>query len=239
MKKEDFAEVFGDIDEKYIVEARADYKDKKTVWLKWVSMVACLCLVLTGIWHMNTSDFADIDGENYGESYKESVTAKPDEISEQDAESLDAPGTVADAPVQSETDLNGNADEFNNLWGGSYLDENGYHVIWLTENTTENQKKVFERNPDLLEERTIFKTADFSLVYLTELLETISKGMQDGKLSYVTSAAVMEQTNRVSVTMTTDDVNAVASVSSFDTLGGAIEFHYGESSGRESMNVVE
>lgn len=48
MRKEDFAETFGDINEKHILEARADRKAKKPVWLKWAAMAACLCLVLCG-----------------------------------------------------------------------------------------------------------------------------------------------------------------------------------------------
>ena len=46
MRKEDFAETFGDINEKHILEARADRKAKKPIWLKWGAMAACLCLML-------------------------------------------------------------------------------------------------------------------------------------------------------------------------------------------------
>lgn len=48
MRKEDFAEVLSDINEKHIVDARADGKAPKPVWLKWGAMAACLCLV-TGL----------------------------------------------------------------------------------------------------------------------------------------------------------------------------------------------
>lgn len=46
MRKEDFAEVLGDIDERHIVEARADRKTKKPIWFKWSAMAACLCVAL-------------------------------------------------------------------------------------------------------------------------------------------------------------------------------------------------
>lgn len=46
MRKEEFAEAFGDINEKHIAEARADRKAKKPVWIKWGAMAACLCLVV-------------------------------------------------------------------------------------------------------------------------------------------------------------------------------------------------
>ena len=46
MKKEEFAEVLGEINEKHILEARAERKAKKPVWVKWGAMAACLCLVV-------------------------------------------------------------------------------------------------------------------------------------------------------------------------------------------------
>lgn len=44
MRKEDFAEVLSDINERHI--AGADRKTQKPVWLKWGAMAACLCLVI-------------------------------------------------------------------------------------------------------------------------------------------------------------------------------------------------
>ena len=46
MRKEDFAEVLGDINEKHILGARAQHKAKKPVWLKWGAMAACLFLIV-------------------------------------------------------------------------------------------------------------------------------------------------------------------------------------------------
>lgn len=106
------------------------------------------------------------------------------------------------------------------------MDQDGRWVIWLTENTPENQKEVFQRNSDLLESSTIFKTADYSLAYLTGLMAKISEGMGDGKLPHVSSAALREELNRVEVTMTTDDADSAAKVLAFDKTGGAIEIRY-------------
>lgn len=39
------------------------------------------------------------------------------------------------------------------------MEEDGRRVVWLTENAQENQHKVFEQKPDLLENNTTFKTA--------------------------------------------------------------------------------
>lgn len=44
MRKEDFAEVIGDINEKHIIGARAERKQGKPVWVKWGAVAACLCL---------------------------------------------------------------------------------------------------------------------------------------------------------------------------------------------------
>lgn len=136
------------------------------------------------------------------------------------------PMEVSDAPVTENPDSTGALNPLDEIWGGSYMDQSGHWVVWLTENTPENQTRVFEQNPDLLEYNTVFKTADFSLSYLTDLLANISAEMGTQKLPFVTTAALREQDNRVEVTMTTDDEKYAAQVLNFDTIGGAIEFRY-------------
>jgi hypothetical protein len=49
MKKEEFAEVLGDLNEKYIKEARTQQRPRKTTWFKWGAIAACLCIVLAGV----------------------------------------------------------------------------------------------------------------------------------------------------------------------------------------------
>lgn len=49
MRKEDFAEVLGEINEKHVLEARAERKAKKPVWVKCGAMAVCLCLVVVGV----------------------------------------------------------------------------------------------------------------------------------------------------------------------------------------------
>ena len=48
MKKEEFCEVLGDIDENYVKEARAVRKARKPGWMKWGAMAACVCLLVAG-----------------------------------------------------------------------------------------------------------------------------------------------------------------------------------------------
>lgn len=45
MKKEEFAEVLGEINENYVKDAQALGKGKKPAWLKWGAAAACLCFV--------------------------------------------------------------------------------------------------------------------------------------------------------------------------------------------------
>jgi hypothetical protein len=138
-------------------------------------------------------------------------------------------GTALAPDAADEDVLDDSGESLNPLdevWGGSYMDENGQWVVLLTENTGENQQKVFARNPDLSKSTTTFRAADYSLDYLTKLLADVSEGMRDGKLSFVSSAALMVQDNRVAVTLTTNDADKAALIRRFDTAGGAIEIRY-------------
>lgn len=46
MKNEKLYEVLGDINEKYVKEAREYRNTKKSIWIKWGAMAACLCLMI-------------------------------------------------------------------------------------------------------------------------------------------------------------------------------------------------
>ena len=48
MKKEEFCEVLGDVNENYVKEARAVRKARKPGWMKWGAVAACLCLLVAG-----------------------------------------------------------------------------------------------------------------------------------------------------------------------------------------------
>ena len=61
MKKEDLAEVIGNINEKHVAEARAEHKVKKLAWLKWGAVAACLCLVVAGAFVMRPDNDPDDD----------------------------------------------------------------------------------------------------------------------------------------------------------------------------------
>ena len=46
MRKEEFCEIFGDINDKHIKEARTHQKNNKFGWLKWGAMAACVCFMI-------------------------------------------------------------------------------------------------------------------------------------------------------------------------------------------------
>lgn len=130
----------------------------------------------------------------------------------------------SDTPVSDNSGSTGALIPYEAVWGGSYPNETGQWVVLLTENTTENQKKVFELNPSLIEDNTIFMTATYSLSYLKELQKNISEAVGNGReFSFVSSVGLREEANCVQVIVTTDDPESIGKILSFDTLGGAIE----------------
>ncbi|MCM1181632.1 MAG: hypothetical protein NC347_15365 [Clostridium sp.] len=142
-----------------------------------------------------------------------------DEISETDPLDTDVE-EYQDKPAEQNPGNTGELIEYEAVWGGSYMDEAGCWVVLLTENTAENQKKVFELNPSLTENNTIFQTAAYSLTYLTNLMEKLSKA--DLPL-VVSSIGLREERNRIEVIITTDNPDAVAEILAYDSIGGAIE----------------
>lgn len=129
-----------------------------------------------------------------------------------------------DAPVQENPIGLGEGQIFyTDVWGGSYLDQDGNMVVLLTQDTPENREAVFQRNPAFLEEQVRFQTADYTLEYLTQVQEDISAAMAAGDLPFVTVSALREAENRIQVTVTSQAEEDLARVRAFDSQGGAIQ----------------
>ena len=68
MKKEEFFEVLGELDDDIVKEAKSDRKGAKTggpVWVKWGALAACLCLAAVGavhLWGMDGTPVPDPNG---------------------------------------------------------------------------------------------------------------------------------------------------------------------------------
>lgn len=119
------------------------------------------------------------------------------------------------------------------IWGGGYYDETGRLVILLTENTPENQRKVFELNPTLSEADIIFETAVYSESYLTDLLYRTSQVLDVVHLPSGSSVGIRLDLNCIRVdvnsTMMNDDASitdSLAEIMALDTQGGAIQIVY-------------
>lgn len=120
---------------------------------------------------------------------------------------------------------------------GSYTDENGAFVVVLTQDTPQSRDVVC-RELGLDESKVTFKTGIYTLAYLTQLQEKISSAMLRKELPFVTSSAVMETSNCILVSVTTQEESSLALLKSLDTIGGAIEIEYTES-GQSIENLLE
>ncbi|MCM1046025.1 MAG: hypothetical protein NC417_10995 [Candidatus Gastranaerophilales bacterium] len=105
-------------------------------------------------------------------------------------------GQTWDKPMVQNPGDTGALTEYEVVWGDSYMDEAGRWVVLLTENTAENQEKVFQRNPTLTEENTIFEEVTYSRSYLMDLMERLS---QADLPSVVSSIGFREERNRIEI----------------------------------------
>ncbi|MDE5588248.1 MAG: hypothetical protein K2J60_03790 [Acetatifactor sp.] len=151
--------------------------------------------------------------------YVMNAPQQDDEISETDPLDTDV-GEYRDKPAVQNSGNTGALTEYEAVWGGSYMDEAGRFVVLLTENTAENQEKVFQLNPTLTEENTVFKEAAYYRSYLVDLMERLSKADLPPVVSTI---GFREDRNRIAVYITADDPDVVAEILSYDSIGGAIE----------------
>ena len=112
-------------------------------------------------------------------------------------------------------------------YAGRYVDNKGNNVILLCENTKSNQKAIC-KFLGITESKTTFKTAKYSYQYLTELQDKISKAMMNKELPFVTTSSVLEDTNRIKVTVNSNHASDIKKLKDLDILGGAIEIVYNE-----------
>lgn len=123
------------------------------------------------------------------------------------------------------------------FYGGSYTDSQGRLCILLTQNTPENRSAIC-RELGLNENSVTFQDASYTLSYLTWLQDKISEGMINKELPFVTVSSLREDTNRIHLTVTTEDEAQLAELKALDTLGGALEISYAADSGN-IKNMME
>ena len=114
---------------------------------------------------------------------------------------------------------------FSDFFGGSYTNSQGLLCILLTSDTPENRSAIC-REFNLKESNIVFQKADYTLSYLTRLHAIISEGMISRELNFVTSSSLREDTNRIHLTVTTEDTSRLEKLMALDSLGGAIVIEY-------------
>lgn len=127
---------------------------------------------------------------------------------------------------QPSENINKNYPEY---YAGKYVDHNGNNVVLLCEDSKLNRKEICNLL-GITESKTIFKTAKYSYNYLTDLQRKISKAMQNKELTFVTTSAVMEDSNNIRVTVTSNNESDLNKIKALDTIGGAIDIQYNTNS---------
>lgn len=107
-------------------------------------------------------------------------------------------------------------------YGGSYIDKNGSRVILITKDSAANRAEICEYL-GISGDGVVFRSATYSLSYLKKVQNKISGAMSRNELPFVVESALMEDANRITVTVTTTDQTKLAELQAFDSAGGAIK----------------
>lgn len=161
------------------------------------------------------------------------ISLKDNVFNFNDAASYDA-YEISDDNLSVTKDENNNEsttkENYPECYGGRYIDENGTNVI-LVYGDVDSDENVSELSQYFggFKENTVLKPAKYSYNYLTDLQNKISEAMINNELPFVTSSALMDDSNNIIVRVTTTDENSINKVKAFDTIGGAIEIKYNNS----------
>lgn len=244
MKKEDFFDTLGDINNQYIKEAHMKNKRKNNfAWAKRGTIAACfalLVLCIPMVTHLlpveddNTPTVESLPIEN-NNIVEDLQNNKEESVNIQESENTEIEDTpkiiLEDVPADNKgeyneevnsSDLTKDTSEF---FGGSYTDANGKFVIVLTEDTPANRTAICNEL-GRIESNTSFVKGTYTLAYLTELQEKITNAMVNKELPFVTMSGVYETSNNIIVRVTTNDEAELAKLYAFDTLGGAIKVEF-------------
>ena len=152
--------------------------------------------------------------------------------------------TNKNTPVEDE-DVNVNEQPNENInkgypdyYAGKYIDNNGNNVVLLCENNETNRRAICSLL-GITENRTTFKTAKYSYNYLTNLQNKISKKMIDKEFTFVTLSAVMEDSNNIKVTVTSNNESDLNKIKALDTIGGAIDIEYNTNPSAKKDLLIE
>ena len=91
----------------------------------------------------------------------------------------------------------------------------------------------------ITEGKTIFKTAKYSYNYLEDLQSKISKKMSNKEFPFVTSSTLMDTTNNIKVTVTSNKEEDLRKLKELDSIGGAIDIQYNENGMSKTELLLE
>ena len=221
MTKRELFEILGDID-------TADAKPSKSFkWVKWVSVAACfLIIAAVSIPIINSVTSSEPEmlvlmPSTQNEEFSQQAIHLPNQPYRGPEITEDVPADVSGTPVAEATVLDDLSKEASDIFCGSYI-ENGNYVVVLTEDTPDNRALIC-RELGRNETTVTFKTGTYTLLYLTELQNKISSEMVNKNLPSVASSAVMETSNRIEVSVISDNGETAKKLQKLDTIGGAIE----------------
>ena len=123
-------------------------------------------------------------------------------------------------------------------YAGKYIDKNGNNVVLLCKDNEANRKEICSLL-GITEGKTIFKTAKYSYNYLEDLQSKISKKMSNKEFPFVTSSALMDTTNNIKVTVTSNKEEDLRKLKELDSIGGAIDIQYNENGMSQSELLLE
>lgn len=171
--------------------------------------------------------YYDVTSESITEDELILILSHLTEKDERSEEFVDIPADTNGSYAEAvNTDILSEASQ--NIFCGSFLDENGEYVILTTENASDTDKSQLLAEIGRTQENTTFKTAKYTMKYLTELQERISDAMINHELSFVSSSGIYDDKNLIIVTVTTEDKSEYQKLYDLDTFGGAIEITYTE-----------
>lgn len=131
-----------------------------------------------------------------------------------------------DVPITNE-EYNEMLSSNNDIYGGSYLDNNNDIVVFLTKNTTENQELICkELNFNI--NNVLFKEAKYSLKYLEQLQDKIIEKIKQHDFDLLVYVSIKEDLNILEVGITEEDDDTIQALQSLDIIGGAIQIEYCE-----------
>ena len=81
--------------------------------------------------------------------------------------------------------------------------------------------------------------AKYSYNYLEELQNKISQKMINKEITFITTSAIMDITNNIKVTVTSNKDEDLKRLKELDTIGGAIEIQYNENGMSKTELLVE